>query len=120
MDTAAVLLQGARLRSGLSQAELGRRAGVTQSVVSAYESGARQLSVPALARMVAPTGLQLDLRACEPATIGAPSGALGQRVQARRVESCRAAGRAGRLRVAQPHPAPPLDLFGLDAYTPRG
>ena len=90
------------------------------AMLGALESGARQLSVPALARMVAATGLQLDLRACEPATIGAPSGALGQRVQARRVESCRAAGRAGRLRVAQPHPAPPLDLFGLDAYTPRG
>ena len=90
MDTAAVLLRDARLRAGLSQAELGRRAGVTQSVVSAYESGARQPSVPTLARLVAATGLELDLRVCEPATIGpasgAPSGALGQRVQARRVE----------------------------------
>ncbi len=34
---AAVLLRDARLRAGLSQVELGRRAGVTQSVVSAYE-----------------------------------------------------------------------------------
>jgi transcriptional regulator with XRE-family HTH domain len=52
MDTAAALLRDARLRAGLSQAELGRRAGVTQSVVSAYESGARQPSVPTLARLV--------------------------------------------------------------------
>ncbi|MDA8269327.1 MAG: helix-turn-helix domain-containing protein [Actinomycetota bacterium] len=86
MDTAAVLLRDARLRAALSQAELGRRAGVTQSVVSAYESGARQPSVPTLARLVAATGLELDLRVCEPATIGPASGTLGQRVQARRVE----------------------------------
>jgi len=86
MDTAAVLLRAARLRAGLSQAELGRRAGVTQSVVSAYESGARQPSVPTLARLVAATGLELDMRLSEPAAIGPASGALGQRVQARRVE----------------------------------
>jgi predicted nucleotidyltransferase/DNA-binding XRE family transcriptional regulator len=86
MDTAAALLRDARLRAGLSQAELGRRAGVTQSVVSAYESGARQPSVPTLARLVAATGLELDMRLSEPAAIGPASGALGQRVQARRVE----------------------------------
>ena len=40
------LLREARRKAGLSQVELGRRAGVTQSVVSAYESGARQPSVP--------------------------------------------------------------------------
>ena len=42
MVTAATFLRDARHRAGLSQLELGRRAGVTQSVVSAYESGARQ------------------------------------------------------------------------------
>ena len=81
-----MLLRDARLRAGLSQAELGRRAGVTQSVVSAYESGARQPSVPMLARLVAATGLELDLRVSEPATIRPASGGLGQRIQARRVE----------------------------------
>ncbi|MGC8513304.1 MAG: helix-turn-helix domain-containing protein [Acidimicrobiales bacterium] len=35
------MLKGARLRVGLSRTELGRRAGVNKSVVSAYESDAR-------------------------------------------------------------------------------
>ncbi|MHB8296687.1 MAG: helix-turn-helix domain-containing protein [Acidimicrobiales bacterium] len=83
---AAVLLRSARLRAGLSQVELGRRAGVTQSVVSAYESGARQPSVPTLARLVAATGFELDLGLSEPSATGPASGALGYRVQAHRVE----------------------------------
>jgi uncharacterized protein len=37
------------------------RAGVTQSVISAYESGQRQPSVPALARLVDATGFELTL-----------------------------------------------------------
>ena len=85
MDTAAVLLKEARLRVGLSQAELGRRAGVTQSVVSAYESGVRQPSVPMLARLIAATGLELDMRLSEPAATE-PSRVLGQRVDRHRVE----------------------------------
>jgi predicted nucleotidyltransferase len=48
--------------AGLSQAELARRAGVTQSVVSAYESAARQPSLPMLDRLVSATGLELELR----------------------------------------------------------
>ncbi|MHB1784457.1 MAG: helix-turn-helix domain-containing protein [Acidimicrobiales bacterium] len=83
---AAVLLRDARHRAGLSQVELGRRAGVTQSVVSAYESGARQPSVPTLARLVAATGLELDMGLSEPSATEPASGALGQRVQAHRVE----------------------------------
>ena len=68
VDAAGMLLREARLRVGLSQVELGRGAGVTQSVVSAYESGARQLSVPMLARLVAATGSELDMRRSAPAT----------------------------------------------------
>jgi len=51
----------ARLRAGLSQVELGRRAGVTQSVVSAYEAGARQPSLLTLARLVRAAGFDLDI-----------------------------------------------------------
>lgn len=83
---AAVLLRDARRRAGLSQLELGRRAGVTQSVVSAYESGARQPSVPTLARLVAAAGFELDMRVSDPAATRPAGGALGQRVEARRVE----------------------------------
>jgi len=86
MDTSAVFLRDARHRAGLSQVELGRRAGVAQSVISAYESGARQPSVPMLARLVAATGLELDMRLSEPAATGLASGTLGQRVPAHRVE----------------------------------
>ena len=57
----AGLLRDARLRAGLTQSELGRRAGVTQSVISAYESGARQPSAPTLQRLVAATGLRLSV-----------------------------------------------------------
>ena len=66
--------------------ELGRRAGVTQSVVSAYESGARQPSVPMLARLVAASGFELDMRLSEPATTVPTVGVLGQRVRHHRVE----------------------------------
>jgi len=86
VDSAAVFLRDARHRAGLSQVELGRRAGVAQSVISAYESGARQPSVPMLARLVAATGLELDMRLSEPAATGHASGMLGQRVLAHRVE----------------------------------
>jgi transcriptional regulator with XRE-family HTH domain len=76
MDTAAAVLRDARRRAGLSQVELGRRAGVTQSVVSAYESGARQPSLPMLARLVGATGLELDIRLSEPEAAGLASGLL--------------------------------------------
>ena len=56
------LLREARRKAGLSQAELARRAGVTQSVVSAYESATRQPSLPMLDRLVSATGLELQLQ----------------------------------------------------------
>ncbi|MGH8997744.1 MAG: helix-turn-helix domain-containing protein [Acidimicrobiales bacterium] len=95
MDSAAVLVRKARRRAGVSQVELGRRAGVTQSVVSAYESGARQPSVPMLARLVAATGLKLQMRLSEPAMTGQTSGFLGRRVREHRVEVAAALARYG-------------------------
>ncbi|MGH2928012.1 MAG: helix-turn-helix domain-containing protein [Solirubrobacteraceae bacterium] len=58
---AGSLVREARRRAGISQVELGRRAGVTQSVVSAYESGRRQPSLPTLAQLVRAAGLELDM-----------------------------------------------------------
>lgn len=79
------LLRDARRRSGLTQAELARRAGVTQSVISAYESGARQPSLPTLARLVAATGLHLAVEVRKPAPARARlTGPLGRRVVAHR------------------------------------
>ncbi len=99
-DTAAapgVLLRDARRRSGLTQAELARRAGVTQSVISAYESGARQPSLPTLARLVAATGLELAVGVRKPIPGRARlTGPLGRRV----VQHGRALKRAASSRGA--------------------
>lgn len=48
-------------RAGLSQVELAGQAGVKQSVISAYESGQRQPSIPALARLIDAAGFELTL-----------------------------------------------------------
>lgn len=48
-------------RSGLSQAELARRAGMTRSVVNVYLRGHREPGAEALARLAAASGFELDL-----------------------------------------------------------
>lgn len=63
MEAAGELLRHARERARLSQAELAQRCGVTQSVISAYECGARQPSLPTLARLIEATGSELEVRA---------------------------------------------------------
>ncbi len=47
--------------SGLSQAELARRAGLPRSVVNAYLRGHREPGVDTLARLAAAAGLSLEL-----------------------------------------------------------
>jgi predicted nucleotidyltransferase/DNA-binding XRE family transcriptional regulator len=86
MRTAVAVLREARIRAGLSQVELGRRAGVTQSVVSAYESGGRQPSLPTLARLVDATGSDLELRSSERSAVVAPRSPLGERLRLHRAE----------------------------------
>jgi DNA-binding XRE family transcriptional regulator len=54
--TAGDLLRQARQGAGLSQVELAARAGVTQSVISAYESGHRQPSLPTLTALIEAAG----------------------------------------------------------------
>ncbi len=53
------MLRRARTGAGLSQAELAARAGVTQSVISAYESGHRQPALPTLAALIEAAGYDL-------------------------------------------------------------
>src|SRR5215207_9134357 len=48
-------------RSGLSQAELARRAGMPRSVVNVYAKGRREPGVDTLARLASAAGLQLEL-----------------------------------------------------------
>jgi uncharacterized protein len=85
---ASVLLREARRNAGLSQAELARRAGTTQSVVSAYESASRQPSVPMLARLISAAGLELTMRVDRGPVHQRPQGPLGARLRRhrRRVE----------------------------------
>jgi transcriptional regulator with XRE-family HTH domain len=63
---AATLLRDVRRASGISQAELARRAGMTRSVVNAYERGTRQPSVAALTRLAAAGGFELTLARRQP------------------------------------------------------
>jgi predicted nucleotidyltransferase/DNA-binding XRE family transcriptional regulator len=83
----SALLREARRQARLSQAELAKRAGTTQSVVSAYENAARQPSLPTLARLVAATGLELDVRVRRPRpALRRLTGPLGVRVCRHRQE----------------------------------
>jgi len=53
-------------QSGLSQAELARRAGMPRSVVNAYVKGAREPGVDSLARLAAAGGFELRLERRRP------------------------------------------------------
>lgn len=101
---AASLLREARTSAGLSQAELARRAGVTQSVVSVYESGRRQPSVATLAALVAATGYELDLSIGKPRQgVQRLTGPVGRRLRRRRSQV---------LELAQRHGVRVLGVFG--------
>ena len=56
------LVQEARRRSGLTQAELARRAGVPQSSVAKIERGRRDPSLSTLDRLVRAAGLELRVQ----------------------------------------------------------
>jgi predicted nucleotidyltransferase/DNA-binding XRE family transcriptional regulator len=85
MAAAGALLRQARKRAGLSQVDLAARAGVTQSVISAYESGQRQPSIPALARLVDAAGLELTLGLRKPpGRLRRLTGPVGRRVRRHR------------------------------------
>lgn len=58
---AARLVRRARELSRLTQSELARRAGVPQSVISTYESGQRQPSLPTLRRLIEASGQRLTV-----------------------------------------------------------
>jgi transcriptional regulator with XRE-family HTH domain len=58
---AGELIREIRQHSGLSQAELARRAGMPRSVLSAYEHAHRQPAVAALARISAAAGMQVTV-----------------------------------------------------------
>ena len=69
----------------MSQAELAFRAGVVQSVISAYEAGRRQPSLPALARLIDAAGwdLVVDVQS-QPPQLSRLSGPVGRQVRRKR------------------------------------
>ena len=93
--TAGALLRQARKRAGLSQMDLAARAGVTQSVISAYESGQRQPSLPALARLLGAAGFELTLGLRPPGRLRRLSGPVGRRVRRHRNDLVAAAAANG-------------------------
>lgn len=82
--SSAALLREARTKARLSQPELARRAGVAQSVISAYESGKREPSLSTLMRLVAATGGRLVIDVEVPRPVGLPGSPLGRRLRQRR------------------------------------
>jgi len=93
---AGTLLRQARKRAGLSQVDLASRASVTQSVISAYESGQRQPSLPALARLIDAAGFELTLGLRrQPGRLRQLSGPVGRRVRRHRRDLITAAAAHG-------------------------
>lgn len=97
------LLRVARQRARMSQTDLARRAGIAQSVISAYESGRREPSLPTLTRLIEATGheLAIDVVAFPEISLGLPDTPLGRRLRQRRKAIIRAAEdrRAHNVRV---------------------
>jgi predicted nucleotidyltransferase/DNA-binding XRE family transcriptional regulator len=82
--SAGTVLRDARRRARLSQTDLARRAGVAQSVISAYESGKREPSLRTLERLVAATGGRLAVSVEPGPATGLPDSPLGRRLRQRR------------------------------------
>jgi len=96
MVTPGTLLRQARTRAGLSQVELATQAGTTQSVISAYESGQRQPSIPALARLIEAAGFELTLGLRrQPSRLRRLSGPVGRQVRRYRQDLIAAAAAHG-------------------------
>jgi transcriptional regulator with XRE-family HTH domain len=56
------LLRLARAKAGLTQDQMAERAGVAQSLISAYENGRRQPTMPTLLRLLEAVGFDLRMR----------------------------------------------------------
>lgn len=82
--SSGALLRDARRRAGLTQTELAQRAGVTQSVVSAYESNHRQPALTTLAALIEATGFDLDIRLTPRHHLSRLTGPLGRLVRTHR------------------------------------
>jgi len=69
---ASTIIQAVRRRQGLTQAELARRAGTSQPVISAYEHGHRDPSLATLRKLVEAGGERLRTDAVLPGSDDLP------------------------------------------------
>jgi predicted nucleotidyltransferase/DNA-binding transcriptional regulator YiaG len=95
------LLRDARRRANLSQTDVARRAGVAQSVISAYESGRREPAFSTLMRLIAATGhrVEVELSPDNDACPGLPNTPLGRRLRQRRRKVLATAAKHGASNV---------------------
>jgi hypothetical protein len=70
----ASLIRAVRRRRGLTQADLARRAGTSQPVISAYEHGRRDPTYLTLRKLIEAGGEQLHLEAMAPMSDLPPPG----------------------------------------------
>ena len=101
--TAGNLLRAARRGARLTQAELAERAGVAQSVISAYESDRRDPALFTLLRLISATGhhVTMQLDRLPTAEIGLPDSPLGRRLRRNRkaIRTCAERRGAHNVRV---------------------
>lgn len=99
------MLRQARRASGLTQRELAGRAGVSQSVIAAYESDARDPALSTLAALVEATGFVLEVDVGTRLATAGPRavGPIGRRLRRRR---------AAVLALAAKHGMTDVRVFG--------
>lgn len=95
--TSGALIRDARHRARLSQTDLAHRAGVAQSVISAYESDRREPGLRTLTRLIEASGhrLALQLVPAPRNKLGLPDSPLGRRLRHRRRAVIEIAARRG-------------------------
>ncbi|WP_425591163.1 helix-turn-helix domain-containing protein [Candidatus Neomicrothrix sp.] len=122
---ADAVIREARRRSGLSQAELARRAHVSQPVISAYESGRREPGLSMLTRLVEASGhsVSLDLVSDPDRPRGLPDTPTGRKLRRRRRAIIEAADDAERRTSAcsaaspeAPTPSRAMSTFLLTSH----
>ena len=96
-ESAGEVLRRARLQAGMSQAELARRAGVSQPVISAYEGGRREPGLEMLRKLVEASGhdLTIGVTARRHAPRGLPDTPTGRRIRRHRRKMNAAAAQRG-------------------------
>jgi predicted nucleotidyltransferase/DNA-binding XRE family transcriptional regulator len=82
-ESSGTMIRNARRRARLSQTDLARRAGVAQSVISAYESDRREPGLRTLTKLIEATGFRLAFELIPPPRneLGLPDTRLGRRLR---------------------------------------